>query len=58
MRKRTGLRNRGRSGRSTYSVQNKSRRADRYGTYYGRRCESPDTIAGHTLHATKEAAYA
>ena len=54
-RKRTGLRNRYRSGGTgTYSAQRKGKFADRYGSYRGRVCDTPDLIAGHTVHATKD----
>lgn len=48
-RKHTGLRNRYRTGRSTYSVLNKGRRADRYGAFEQGRQRSPDIIAGHSV---------
>ena len=46
-RKRTGLRNKYRSGRSTYSLKKKSRNKDHYGKFVGRFCE--DIIAGHAV---------
>ena len=46
MRKRTGLHNRGKSGRSTYSVKNKRREADSYGSYQSGRSVTGETIAG------------
>lgn len=46
-RKRTGLSNRFRSGRSTYSVRHKQRVADRYGQFRDGKCE--DVIAGHRI---------
>lgn len=46
--KRTGLRNRYRSGRSTYSVQHKSRQADIYGKMTNGKIDSQDVIAGRT----------
>ena len=56
-RKRTGLRNRRRSGgRSVYSVERKARTADRYGEYQNGRQVKQDVIAGHALkwHETGE----
>jgi hypothetical protein len=56
-RKRTGLRNRYRSGGTgTYSTQRKSREADRYGEYRNRSMLKPDIIAGRTMHATRDPA--
>lgn len=40
----SGLRNRHRNGRGTYSRQNKIARADRYGKYENGRCLYPDHI--------------
>jgi hypothetical protein len=48
-RKQTGLRNRYRTGRSTYSIEHKSRGADRYGVYDKGRQSRADVIAGNTL---------
>jgi hypothetical protein len=46
-RKRTGISNRRRHGRSTYSTQHKAAKADRYGSWTGGRQERSDTIGGH-----------
>lgn len=46
-RKRTGLRNRNRGGKSTYSRLHKGRNADRYGKFTGQ--GFTDTIAGRTF---------
>lgn len=43
-RNRTGLRNRSRRGVSSYSEQNKSNRADRYGTFSNGVRISPDIL--------------
>ena len=48
-RKRTGLRNRFRTGRSTYSAKAKTVTADRYGQWNLGRQERPDVIGGHQL---------
>lgn len=48
-RKSSGLRNRFRSGRGTYSLQRKSTGADRYGTFHAGVQSSADVIAGRTL---------
>lgn len=48
-RKRTGLRNRDRGGRSTYSTKNKGALADRYGQWTLGRQDRPDVIAGHQV---------
>lgn len=45
----TGLRNRHRSGRSTYSVKRKGSQRDIYGTFQQGKQMSPDVIAGHVL---------
>jgi hypothetical protein len=50
MRKRTGLRNRHRNGRSTYSVKNKRKDADRYGSYDQGKLT---TAYGHKLTSLK-----
>lgn len=55
-RKRTGLRNRHRSGRSTYSAQNKCRQADMYGEYQNGRQLKNDVIASHVLPQHKSLA--
>lgn len=48
-RKRTGLRNRYRSGgQSPYSRQNKKRSADLYGEMQNGKVQRQDIIAGHT----------
>jgi hypothetical protein len=44
-RRRTGLRNRKRTGRSTYSKLGKARSADYYGSYVNGRQVSPERIA-------------
>ena len=49
-RKQTGLANRRRSGRSTYSKQHKSRGADRYARWSNGKRETADIIAGATLN--------
>lgn len=49
MRKRTGLRNRYRSSRSTYSKKNKHLTADRYGTYQQGRLQSAESLAGRSV---------
>lgn len=46
-RKRTGLRNRWRTGLGTYSRFKKARVADHYGAFTGRYCE--DIIAGRAI---------
>lgn len=56
-RKRTGLRNKFRRGRSTYSASGKSRSADTYGQYERGKQTTQDIIGGHVLvwhrpHAT------
>jgi hypothetical protein len=48
-RRHTGLRNRFRTGRSTYSVERKSRTADRYGQYSNGKQIRADVIAGSIL---------
>jgi len=50
-RRQTGLRNRYRTGRSTYSIERKSRGADRYGSYLNGRQTKSDVIAGETLQS-------
>lgn len=45
-RKRTGLRNRRRDGRGTYSIRHKSRTADIYGSMQDGRVGQQDIIAG------------
>jgi hypothetical protein len=50
MRKRTGLRNRYRSGRGSYSRNRKTLAADRYGTWdKGARKSGAETIGGHPV---------
>jgi hypothetical protein len=49
-RKRTGIRNRYRSGKSSYSVKGKSTSRDRYGKFTNGRQDTPDVVAGRTLH--------
>lgn len=48
-RKRTGLRNRNRGGRSTYALQHKSTGSDRYGQWDSGRQRTQDSIAGHLV---------
>ena len=50
MRKRTGLRNKHRSGKSAYSRGRKGLRSDRYGKVTGR--EITDIIAGNRITYT------
>lgn len=45
---RSGLRNKQRSGIGTYSRLQKSRRADRYGTYINGRQTEPGRIGGRS----------
>jgi hypothetical protein len=47
MRHRTGLHNKWRSGRSTYSIKKKARIADKYGALNGRKIS--DIIGGHVI---------
>lgn len=54
----TGLRNRHRSGRSTYSIKRKASVKDRYGKFNQGRQETPDVIAGHVLNYKFKAAEA
>lgn len=49
MRKRTGLHNRDRDGRGTYSIQQKSKDADRYGQWNKGERHGPETLNGHTV---------
>lgn len=53
MRHRTGLRNRSRTGRSTYSKRRKSVAADFYGQWERGRVVRPEVIAGHALAAPR-----
>jgi hypothetical protein len=48
-RKRTGLRNRFRSGRSVYSLKDKHASRDRYGKFTSGKQDTPDVIAGRTI---------
>lgn len=48
-RKQTGLRNRHRDGRSTYSRKGKGDRRDSYGSYTAGRQDRAEVIAGRTL---------
>lgn len=48
-RKCTGLRNRFRSGRGTYSIKRKRTTADRYGTYVNGRPTAPEVISGRSV---------
>lgn len=50
-RKSSGLRNRFRSGKSTYTVQGKARRKDHYGSYSAGVLRSPENVAGNTINA-------
>jgi hypothetical protein len=49
MRKCTGLRNKNRSGRSTYSIKHKSTKADKYGSYLQGRMTVNENIGGHAI---------
>lgn len=53
-RRSSGLRNRFRTGRSTYSVKGKHRERDRYGTRSQGRQLDADVVAGHALWYRKE----
>lgn len=46
-RKRTGLSNRFRSGRSKYSAEAKSKSGDRYGAWVNGKQTTPDIVTGH-----------
>lgn len=48
-RNRSGLRNRRRTGKGTYCLQRKGRRADSYGQYAQGRMLKSETIAGTTI---------
>ena len=48
-RKRTGLSNRFRSGRSTYSIKGKGKNADKYGSYTQGRIQTNESIAGRSI---------
>lgn len=48
-RKRTGLRNRFRTGRSKYSTEHKAFTADRYGEYDQGKSKRPEKVAGRTI---------
>lgn len=50
----SGLRNRFRSGKSTYCVKHKGRRADRYGSFTNGKQQGVDTIAGHPMWSVRE----
>lgn len=50
-RKSSGLRNKYRTGRSTYSVKRKSANKDHYGSYTGGVLRSAENIAGHSISA-------
>jgi len=50
MRKRTGIRNRYRTGRGSYSLKRKSESRDRYGKFTNGRRDTADVIAGRTLN--------
>ena len=56
-RKRTGLRNRGRRGRSTYSTRHKSRSADMYVSMTNGKPNGQDTIAGHGVYPIRAVDY-
>ena len=49
-RKRTGLRNKFRSGRGTYSREGKADSADRYGTWKDGQRKQPERIAGRLVY--------
>jgi hypothetical protein len=49
-RKRTGLRNKYRSGRGTYSRDRKAETADRYGTWDSGKRKQPERIAGKLIY--------
>ena len=49
MRKRTGLRNRFRNGRSPYSVKNKGLSSDSYGSYSSGTLTRAESVAGRTI---------
>jgi hypothetical protein len=49
MRKRTGLRNKFRSGRGNYSILEKSKVADRYGTFQTGKQTGPENIGGRSI---------
>lgn len=50
-RKRTGLRNKFRTGKSTYSIRKKSTEADRYGSWsQGKRVAGAEVIAGRSMN--------
>ena len=49
MRKRTGLHNRGKRGRSAYALRKKRSAADRYGTWDNGRRTGSEVVAGRSL---------
>lgn len=49
-RKRTGLRNKSRNGKSWYCIKGKHAARDRYGKFTNGRQDTPDVIAGRNLH--------
>jgi hypothetical protein len=51
MRKRTGLRNKFRTGRSSYSISGKAKTADRYGSYNGGQAIRSESIAGKVFES-------
>lgn len=54
-RKRTGLRNRFRAGRSSnYTERRRENGQDRYGEYLNGKCVKEDVIAGRTMSALKK----
>ena len=50
----SGLRNRFRTGKSTYSVKRKKRNRDIYGTYSNGKPQSQDIIAGRAMWGVRE----
>lgn len=55
-RKRTGLRNRYRSGASTYALAGKASTRDTYGNYAAGKCLRSDNIAGRNMVAIDQEA--
>lgn len=49
-RKRTGLRNRWRNGRGSYSKRKKGAEADRYGSWTTGKLSGGEVIAGHSIN--------
>lgn len=50
-RRSSGLRNKYRTGRSTYSVKRKRASKDHYGSYSGGVMRAPESVAGTTISA-------